>query len=289
VALATWLQYVDRSETLIVFGLNETAANRLWQSLTLSFGPILLLAPLGLALGLWRRPVEAGLFGAIVAVSYLFYFYVDVVDHQGVYVGWRAGHFIFIASAGLVGYLLEHLSRQAAWVRRGSAAAVAALFLAAAPTPAIDLYNTQDVTNRALGPGFPWTLMLSPDEIEALDWIRQYTPADALVQVEPVVRSQFTWAYIPAFAERRMAAGLPISMVPLREYQAASERVRQVYTASDAATAHERSRALGIGYLVVGPPEREAYPEFEGMLDADPFHFRPVVRNGTMSVYQLST
>jgi hypothetical protein len=45
---------------------------------------------------------------------------------------------------------------------------------------------------------------------------------------------------------------------------------------------------LGIGYLVVGPPEREAYPQFEGMLDADPFHFRPVLRNGTMSVYQLS-
>ena len=288
-ALALWLQYVDRSETLIVFGLNQAAANRLWQSLTLSFGPVLPLALIGLAIGLWRRASDAAVFAVIVGVSCVFYFYVDVVDHQGVYVGWRAGHFTFIACAGLVGYALERLWRQGPWTRRTSAVVLAGLALAAAPTTVIDLYNTQDVTNRALGPGFRWTLVLSPDELEALDWIRRYTPPDALVQVEPVARSTFSWAYIPAFAERRMAAGLPISMVPLREYEAASERVRQVYAASDAATAHQRGRALGIGYLVVGPPEREAHPDFEKMLDKDPFHFRPVVRNGTMSIYQLSS
>src|SRR5207253_4590590 len=99
---------------------------------------------------------------------------------------------------------------------------VVILALAAAPTTAIDFYNTQDVANRALGPGFRWTLILTPDEIEALDWITTRTPADAIVQIEPSVRDSFTWAYIPAFAERRMAAGLPIGMVPLDKYQAAS-------------------------------------------------------------------
>lgn len=31
--------------------------------------------------------------------------------------------------------------------------------------------------------GFRWTVILTPDEIEALDWIKTNTPPDALVQV----------------------------------------------------------------------------------------------------------
>src|SRR5204862_1265931 len=132
----------------------------------------------------------------------------------------------------------------------------------------IDFYNTQDVANRSLGPGFRWTLVLTPDEIEALDWIRANTARDAVVQVEPSVRDAFTWAYIPAFGERRMAAGIPTSMVPLDKYLAASQHVKDIYTATDGRTAYERGKALRIDYVVVGPPERAAYPSFEAALDA---------------------
>ena len=45
----------------------------------------------------------------------------------------------------------------------------------------------------------------------------------AIFQVDPVPRDPEHWAYLPAFAERRMAVGIPISMVPLAKYQQASE------------------------------------------------------------------
>ena len=81
-------------------------------------------------------------------VSVLFYFFVDVRDHQYVYVGWRAGHFLFVAMAVLTGYALQELWRAggspSASSRRVAAAIVAMLAL---PTFAIDFYNTQDVTN----------------------------------------------------------------------------------------------------------------------------------------------
>jgi uncharacterized membrane protein len=130
--------------------------------------------------------------------------------------------------------------------------------------------------------------MLTPDEVQALDWLQHNTTKDAIVQVEPSVRNSYTWAYIPAFAERRMAGGLPISMVPLDRYQAASARVKDVYTAADARTIYDRARALRIDYLVVGTPEREAYKTFEPTLNDHPLFFQPVLQNSALSIYHLA-
>lgn len=286
--VALWLQYVDRGESLIQIGLNPTAATRVVPSMVLSFGPMLIGGLTGLWMAMRRNAPYADIFAVIVGVSVLFYFFVDVKDHQHVYVGWRSGHFMFFAFAGLTGYALQELFRKGRRVKVATIVVTAMLALAAAPTTAIDLYNTQDVSNRGLGPGFRWTLILTPDELQALDWIRGYTPPDAIVQVEPSVRDSFTWAYVPAFAERRMAAGLPISMVPLDKYQAASRRVKEIYTAPDARSAHGRAKEMRIDYLIVGPPEREAYPAFEAMLDAQPFLFQTVLHNGSMSIYHVA-
>jgi hypothetical protein len=289
-AVTTWLQYVDRGETLIQLGLNPIASHGVIASLLLN-SPMLATGLIGLWIAMRRRHPYADIFGVIIGVSVLFYFFVDVKDHQHMYVGWRSGHFTFIACAGLTGYALQELSR------RGRRLGVATLIVAglvafgAAPTTAIDLYNTQDVSNRALGPGFPWTLIVTPDEREALDWIRRNTPPNAIVQVEPSVRDSgrwSAWAFVPAFAERRMAGGLPIGMVPLDKYQAASRRVKEIYTAPDWRTAYDRAKALRIDYLVVGPPERAAYPSFDAMLTDQPSHFQAVVRNGSMTVFHVA-
>jgi hypothetical protein len=287
-AVALSLQYVDRAESLIVLGLNPAAARRVVASMLLSFGPMLFGGLAGLWIAMRRNAPHAGIFGVIVAVSLLFYFFVDVRDHQGVYVGWRSGHFMFIAFAALVGYALQELFRKGGRVRVATMLVAVALALGAAPTTAIDFYNTQDIANRAVGPSFRWTTILTPDELQALDWIRSYTAPDAIVQVEPSVRDQFTWAYVPAFAERRMSAGIPIGMVPLDKYQAASRRVKEIYTAPEARAAYDRATALRIDYLIVGPPERDAYPAFEAMVSELPFLFRTAFSNGSMTIYHLS-
>ena len=152
----------------------------------------------------------------------------------------------------------------------------------------IDLYNTQDVWNRAMGPGFRWTVILSPDEVRGLEWIQQSTPKEARVQVEPTVRDRDTWAYVPAFAERRMSGGAPIGMIPLAKYEKVSGEIAQAYASPSAVEAYDRLLNLCVDYLVVGPPERSAYPALQPRLDATPQLFPPVFSNGALAIYAVS-
>jgi hypothetical protein len=222
---------------------------------------------------------------AIVVISLLFYFFVDLRDHQFVYVGWRAGHLLFIAFTVLTAYAVQELVRMRRGPRLAGVAAAGFLTLLSIPTFVIDFHNTQDIGNRQEGPGFPWTLVLSHDELAMLEWVKGYTPADAVVQVEPFTRNPATWAYVPAFAERRMSAGLPISMVPLRKYEIASGHVRALYQDRDPEVAYLRAAKLGIDYLIVGEPERRAYPGFESMLRSDPARFHEVFSRKDVSLY----
>jgi hypothetical protein len=84
-----------------------------------------------------------------------------------------------------------------------------------------------------------------------------------------------------------MAAGLPIGMVPLDPYQAASRKIAELYKMTDPVAAHARALELGIEYLVVGPPERQSFPALQAMLDAKPLLFRPAFTNDTVGVYRV--
>ena len=285
-AAAVSLGYVDRTSSgLVRVVINPMAVTKPVWAIFLSFGPLLLLSIVGAAVAIRRRATELLAIAAIIVVSFAFYFFVDLRGHQWVYVGWRAGHLLFVAFTVLTAYALQEIGSGTA-TRQGAAAALfVVLALSAAPTFAIDLYNTQDIANREQGMGFRWTLVLDRDELEALAWIRALTPQDAVVQIDPFPRDAYTWAYIPAFAERRMAAGLPISMVPLEKYEKASQEVKTVFTAGTGQAAHQRAVELGIDYLFVGQPEREANPQLEDRLGQRPDLFQPVFRNNTISIY----
>jgi hypothetical protein len=287
---ATWLafdlRYVDRSgSSLLRVLVNPLAMTNTALTLFLSFGPLLLGAAAATVVAVRRGAALLLPIGSIVAVSFLFYFLVDLRDHQYVYVGWRAGHLLFVAFTVLAAYGLETLARAPRALRTFGMTAAAILTMLSVPTFAIDFYNTQDISNRRFGPGFPWTLILSPDEQAMFDWIKSYTPPDAIVQIEPFSRDPATWAYVPAFAERRMSAGLPISMVPLGKYQAESERVRELYRSSRPEDAYERAASLRIDYLIVGESERIAYPGFAPLLRSSPAHFHEVFKRPSVSVF----
>jgi hypothetical protein len=292
VALGAWLRYVDTKSSgnpLVVFGVNRLATHGVAWSIFLNFGPVLIVAGIGIAAAIWRRTLQRFLAPLIViAVSAFFYFLVDVPDHQGVYVAWRASHLAFVALAPLCAYALQTAWESGGVVRTVVVATAVVVAAAALPTVVIDLYNTQDVANRAQGPGFRWTVILAPDEVKALDWIKQSTPKDARVQVEPDVRGRDTWAYVPAFAERRMAYGMPIGMIPLAKYEKATAEVKQLYQSASADEIYARALGMCIDYLVVGAPERAAYPKLQPTLDAAPQLFAPTFRNSELSVYAVS-
>jgi hypothetical protein len=287
------LHYIDRGEssTLVTFGVNRMAV-RSWQmAIFLSFGPVLIVAAVGAATVVWRRALSRFVVvGLIVVVCAIFYFLVDVPDHQGVYVGWHAGKLAFFALTPLCGFALQEWWAGGRWSRLTIGVLTGLVALAALPTVVVDVYNTQDVWNRAQGPGFRWTVLLNPDEVKGLDWIKEWTPKKARVQVEPNVRGRDTWAYLPAFAERRMSAGLPISMIPLAKYEHASERIRALYQSTSAKAAYDSAVAQCIDYLVVGPPERDprAYPRLQPLLDGNADLFTPAFRNDALAVYAVS-
>ncbi len=283
------LHYVDAGGSILRFGLNPLALHSPVIGAALSFGPMLLVAALA-AWASWRSWKASGrmrtFFLALAAICVLFYFFIDIRDHQDVYVGWRVGHLWFIGSAAISAIAFE-------WVRglSGARRAVAGMvivtaMLLALPTSLIDIYNTQDVSNRANGPGFPWTLVLKDAELDGLEWIRQNTPPTALMQVDPVARGVAGWAYLPAFAERRMAVGLPISMVPRRKYEYGSRIAASLFD-GDVPAAHELARGYGVQYLVVGRPEREHHPGVQERFDEQPAYLEPMFRNEEMAIYRV--
>jgi hypothetical protein len=288
VLASSLLEYVDRSAGPImsVGHLNPLAATNTATGIALSFGPILIAAAGGAWIAGRQRLTEFAAIAVLVAVGFGFYFFVDVVDHQHAYVGWRAGHLLFIAMAPLVGVLWEEAGKRGGATRAAVVAGLGLLAVTAAPTTAIDLYNSQDTANQHQGPGFKWTEILSPGEVEALAWLKANTPESAVVQVDPV-RPSGTWAYMPGFGARRMAAGMPISMIPLRKYREASDRMRKVFQATDPAVIRQQAAAFGIEYFYIGPAERAAYPAIARLLDAAPQWFAPVFHNDAVTIYRV--
>lgn len=289
VLVARSLHYLDSSgaASLVEIALNPMAVQHVWIALVLSFGPMLILGAAGAYVAVRRRTTPFLAISAIIVVSFAFYFFVDVRDHQHVYVGFRAGHFLFVAFAVLAGYALQELGRAGGRTRVVTVAASVVLALVSLPTFVIDLYNTQDITNQSADANYSWTTVLTPDEVAAFAWLRSSTPPDAVVQFEPHAREGRRWADGPAFAERRMSAGLPISMVPLAKYEAASQKVMALYQEQDPDVAFDRAARLGIDYLVVGPPERRMFPHFEATLRSKPSRFREAFRSGDVSIYML--
>jgi hypothetical protein len=162
---------------------------------------------------------------------------------------------------------------------------VGAIILIGLPTTAVDVYNAADITNTAMGPGFPWTVVLSREQRDGLSWIQRFTPADAVVQAEPFVRGRTQWSLIPSFAERRMAAGLPISLLSTPDYAAGARKVQAILRARSAADAHALARQLGIQYLWVDGDDRRVYGPGIAVLDAAPELFTPAFREGEVVVY----
>ena len=277
VALTSVLGYTDqRSGFLLHAGANPVAFEHVGRMLVLSFGPLLLGALAALARGRWLLR-EGAAPVALVLAAFAFYFFTTVPDTGGVWVGWRSGHLLLIAFAALTAAALD-----AIWVRRRmrplTVVCTTVALAVALPTVAIDVYNAQDIYNREQGPAFPWTLIVTPEEREALEWIRRSTPPDAIVQIESYARGSTHWAYMQAFAERRAIVIGAGSMIPEKPYRDAADKVRRrIFRASSAEQAYLAAKDLGIDYLAFGRIERRTYAPGGGADRGEPGAFFPGV------------
>ncbi len=251
-------------------------------TLALALGPLLVPSLLG-AWRLRRLAPEAVPAVAALAVGLALFYLVSLGGTDPVWVGWRAGQILLVTLPGLAATGIGAVPRP---ILR--TALVAGLFVAGLPTTLIDAYNAQDVANRAMGPGFPWTVRITRPQQAAFRWIRQATGEDAIVQMEPTVRGRATWSLIPTFAGRRMAAGLPISLVSLPDYQSRSNRVRELYATTDGVHAWNIARELHVDYLYVDAVEREAFGEAAAAkFDRASEFFRLAFRQEDVSIYAV--
>jgi hypothetical protein len=287
VALTSALGYTDdRYGMLLHVGLNPVAlrsAGRVW---FLSFGPLLLGAAASLGrLGWLLRQGAAPL--ALVSAATAFYFFTNVPDTGDVWVGWRSGHLLLVAFAVMCAALWTALWRTQ--LRAATVVVTAVGVALALPTVAIDVYNAQDVTNRSQGATFPWTMVITPEERAALEWVRTSTPPGAVVQVEPYSRGAGHWSYIGAFAERRTIAGLPGSMIPMHPYKHASDDLWEgVFHVGTAQESHAMARFLGVDYLFIGAVERHQFRDVVDRLAAAPDLFPVAFKNKAVTIFAVA-
>ena len=263
----------------LIFGWVGPARRAPIATLLLGLGPVLVPA----VVGLWplrrasAQPLRTAAAGLLVGL-FLFYF-VMLTDRF--WVGFRAGQILLAMLTVPVAALLDRLLDLRPPVIAGLV--TAAVFVVGLPTTAADAFNAADIANLRMGPGFPWTVTLSADEQEALTWVRRATPPHAVVQAEPIVRGRTQWSLIPSFGERRMAAGLPISLLPMPEYSEGSRRVRAMFAASTVDEAYAIARELRIDYVWVDTSDRAAYGTMR--FAEDPTRFPPLFRNAEVTVY----
>jgi hypothetical protein len=277
-------QMVDGAGSTLHFGVAAFARFRPILTFCLSLGPLLVAAAAGLgAIRTRGQAIVPAVVGFFAGIG-LLYFVVLIAETS--YVGFRAGQIIQVSLAPLAAAFFAH--GLASSRRRLVIAVVVVLFGVGLPTTVIDAYNAQDIRNLGPGPGFRWTIVTTPEQQEAFAWIRARTRAGAIVQSDPIVRARETWTQIPTFAQRRMAAGLPISLINTDVYEARSLRVHEMYSTSDGGEAWRIADELGIDFIYVDAIEREGLPPgFEEKFETNPGLFRREFANAEARVYSV--
>ena len=226
------------------------------------------------------RPWSATVLGAAgLALGLFLLYFVRISDAS--WVGFRAGQILLVSIPILLACTLE-------WLRARAAVIVSLVVLAIGlPTTLVDTWNAQDISNRRPGPGFRWTIWVTLAQQEAFRWIRTNTPMDAIVQMEPVLRGREHWTLVPSFAARRMAAGLPISLLPLPDYEQRSQAVRQLFASASVDEASAIAHRLRIDYLYVDRDDVAAYAAGVQKFDEHPERFERVFANDEVKVYRV--
>jgi hypothetical protein len=265
----------------VSFGFLGSARNHTITSLLLSVGPVLLPA----LAGLWpfrRLPAQPAIVAAIGAGVALLVMHLVTLSESS-WVGFRTGQLILLMLPVLVARVLWVASQRSA---TGAGLLSILILVSGLPTTLIDTYNAQDISNRREGPGFRWTLPVTPAQQEAFAWARRNLPPDATLQMEPILRGREHWSLIPTFAERRMMAGLPISLLPMPEYTEASNDVRRLFLTPNPEEAWRIARRRRIRYLYVDPEDRAAYPEGTLKFSRAP-HFEAVYDKEGITLYRV--
>lgn len=276
-------QTFEGADEAVRIGLSSLARSTGPLVLAIKLGPILVMAIAGLLVSLrGSAAVRAGITGMGVGLGLL---YLVWLEPEPVWIGWRAGQILLVTLPVLAAAAFHRLATRGRW-----RAIVAAFVIVAAgiPTTLIDAYNAQHVESREVGPGFRWTVLMPPAHVDAMEWLRKATPARAVVQMDPYARGRDSWTTVPSFAERRMAAGLPLSLLRSPEYEQRAKAVSRMYRTADPAEALEIARELDIEYIYWDRIEHAVYGnDGRKKFDSHPELFPLLYRYEDVAIYAV--
>ena len=274
---------VEGAANVVLYGFGGLARNAPIATMALSLGLLFLPA----LLALWPptrlpRHTWPSVAGMILG---LLLFYLVRISRDAAYIGFRAGQLLQVVLPGLAALFFARLAQRSL----AMAAIVATVLIAIGlPTTLIDDFNAQDISNREMGPGFKWTIMLTPEEQEAYRWLRTQTPQKATVAMDPFAHGRETWSQLPTFARRRMAGGKPISLIAVPDYEVRSRLTQAMYADRSPDGAASTARQLGLSYIFVGPDEERVHPrDVLAKLDRRPDLFRRVFSNSRTRIYEV--
>ena len=251
-----------------------------------ALGPLIVAAIAGLIVS--RRVPDARLTTAVVGAVTAFgmFYFVTLPGGDLIWIGWRAGQIMLVTLPALAAvwfaWSFEHRRR----IFIGIPVTVL-LLLAGLPTTIIDLHNAQDIGNDKMAPGFKWTVIVSAAQRRAAMWIRSETAEDSVVQMAPAPRGRETWTFIPTFAHRRMAAGLPISLLKKPIYDERTKQVSEMYAGASGRDAWDTAQLLGIDYIYIDQVERDAYGTSLLKFDRHELLFKRVYHEGGVTVFEV--
>ena len=283
-AWCTANEMVEGAGGKIDFGFHSISRHSPFTTLALSLGPALLPALAGLLPlrgAVPYRPLVPAMTLAGVSVVLMYYMRIAVDEY---WVGFRTGHLLLVSLPVLSARFFA-----SAWPVARPLAVVVGLvaFLAGAPTLVIDAYNAQDTRNFVMSVGgFPWTRQVTTDEQAAWRWIREETPADAVVQQDVLSRHPNSWWVVPTFGHRRLAAAIPPFLMFEDEYMEKSRRVQTMYATGSAHEAWSIARSLRIDFVYVDAVERQAYgPALDKFSEEQ--YFSLAFHNAAAAVYRV--
>ncbi|MSO50308.1 MAG: hypothetical protein EXQ49_10495 [Acidobacteria bacterium] len=287
-SLTLGLGMVQSTPNAFLIGWNRFFLRGPWTFVLLSFGPALFLAPLGVRAAFRASSRLVMTLASILVVITVVFLFVDLRGHENTQVIFRTGHLMYLCLGILLAFAIDSWRAAGGW---RSVALSTALLLGAAvalPTVALDWYNARDISNIENSPGnFPWTVHISPDDDAAAQYIHAVLPATATVQTDALPRGRNTWAFVTAFARRRMAVGNGLFTLNPTRYQPAMARVHEAYQSPSAQAAHTAFVDLGVDYFYVGDVERKVNGASVQKFALHPSLFQPVYWRGSVEVFKV--
>jgi hypothetical protein len=256
----------------------------------------------GWAVGLYAVGLAAAAALALVAVSERFRGGRDVLALLFVGLGAIFSGFIpgyvhefglrggFVVALCLGAFAMTLARRASSWPPLVRAAILGAAVLGAAlalPTSAIDLYSTRNLDD----PRF--STYVSPREAEALRWIREALPPEAVVQglPDPVQRRGLIGNFTNTLGERRLAVGKTYYagqfQIGTERAQARSRAVTLVFRDAPLRRRLEPLIEHDIAFLTIGQPERSTPRADPGFFERRPDLFTRVFDNEELQIYRV--